>query len=112
MDILWIYEQKVVDYITLHLDENLTLAALAERFEKNPSYLSKQFHEETGIPLTNFVQSERIRMAVRLFNTTQMSVSDVALQVGISDFGYFSKQFKKQIGVSPREYCMKIRVKN
>lgn len=104
--------KKVVDYITLHLDENLTLAALAERFEKNPSYLSKQFHEETGIPLTNFVQSERIRMAVRLFNTTQMSVSDVALQVGISDFGYFSKQFKKQIGVSPREYCMKIRVKN
>lgn len=104
--------KRVVDYINLHLDENLTLAALAERFEKNPSYLSKQFHDETGVSLTGFVQSERIRMAVKLFNTTQMSVSEVALHVGIPDFGYFSKQFKKQIGVSPREYCIKIRIRD
>lgn len=104
--------KNVVDYIVLHPEENLTLSVLAQRFGKNPSYLSKQFHEETGMSLTAFVQSERIRMAVKLFNTTQMSVSDVAMQVGISDFAYFSKQFKKQIGVSPREYCLKIRVKN
>lgn len=104
--------KKVVDYIVLHLEENLTLSALAQRFDKNPSYLSKQFHEETGMALTAFVQSERIRMAVKLFNTTEMSVSDVAMQVGIPDFCYFSKQFKQQIGTSPREYCIKIRTKH
>ena len=99
--------KDVIDYVQLHLEENLSLASLAELFDKNASTLSHTFHKETGINLTKFIQETRIREAIRLFNTTDLSVSDVAIVVGYPDFSYFSKVFSKIMGQSPREYRAK-----
>lgn len=96
--------KDVIDYIRLHLEEELSLNYLAEHFHKNASALSHSFSKETGISLTKFIQQTRIREALRLFNTTDFSVSDVAIMVGYQDFSYFSKVFSGQIGISPREY--------
>ena len=96
--------KEVIDYIRLHLEEELSLNYLAEHFHKNASALSHSFSKETGISLTKFIQQTRIREALRLFNTTDFSVSDVAIMVGYQDFSYFSKVFSSQTGMSPREY--------
>ena len=96
--------KDVIDYIQLHLEEELSLNYLAEHFKKNASALSHSFSKETGISLTKFIHQTRIREAVRLFNTTDFSVSDIAVMVGYQDFSYFSKIFSKQTGLSPREY--------
>lgn len=96
--------KDVIDYIQLHLEEELSLNYLAEHFQKNASALSHSFSKETGISLTKFIHQTRIREAVRLFNTTDFSVSDIAVMVGYQDFSYFSKIFSKQTGLSPREY--------
>lgn len=96
--------RSVVNHINQHIDGDLSLSHLAETFDKNPSYLSNAFKKEVGETLTNYINNQRIQAAVRLFNTTPLSVSEVAGNVGISDFGYFSKLFKKYVGTSPREY--------
>ncbi len=96
--------KNVIDYIRLHLEEELSLHYLAEHFNKNASALSHSFSKETGCSLTEFIRQTRIREAIRLFNTTDFSVSDVAIMVGYQDFSYFSKVFSKQTGMSPREY--------
>ena len=99
--------KDIIDYIRLHLEEELSLAYLADYFHKNASTLSYSFSKETGNNLTQYIQQERIREALRLFNTTDFSVSDVAIMVGYQDFSYFSKIFSKQVGMSPREYKRK-----
>jgi len=96
--------KDVMDYIQLHLEEELSLAYLAEHFGKNASALSHSFSKETGCSLTKFIHQTRIREAVRLFNTTDFSVSDIAVMVGYQDFSYFSKVFSQQTGLSPRAY--------
>lgn len=96
--------KDVVAYIQLHLEEDLSLNSLASHFNKNPSVLSNSFSKETGQTLTTFVHQTRIHEAIRLFNTTNMSVSEVAMAVGYQDFSYFSKVFSKTVGCSPREY--------
>ena len=101
--------RMIVNSIHLHLDEDLSLSVLAEHFGKNATTLSSAFTKEVGMNLTNFIHRTRIEKAIHLFNTTKMSVSDVAVSVGFQDFAYFSRLFKKQIGCSPREYCKSIK---
>lgn len=96
--------RNVMNYVTLHISEKLTLSVIAAYFHKNASYLSEHFHKETGEGLTKYIQKERMRVAVRHFNTTNMSVAEVAGSVGIHDFGYFSRIFKKQVGCTPSQY--------
>ena len=96
--------KEIINYIQLHLEDELSLNYLAEQFGKNASALSHSFSKETGISLTKYIQQARIREAIRLFNTTDFSVSDVAIMVGYQDFSYFSKVFSQQTGLSPRAY--------
>lgn len=100
--------REVISYIQLHLEEELSLASVAKHFNRNASVLSNLFSHETKKSLTKFIHQTRIQEAIRLFNTTDMSVSEVALSVGYQDFSYFSKVFSKNIGCSPKEYKRKI----
>lgn len=95
---------NIMNYVTAHISEEMTLSSIAAFFHKNPSYVSGRFRKETGESLTDFIQKERMAAAVRYFNTTSMSVAEVAGNVGISDFAYFSRIFKKHVGSSPNEY--------
>ena len=101
--------RSVINYINLHLEENLTLSHLAEQLRKNPTSLSYAFSREVGMSITSFIHQVRINEAIRYFNTTALSVSEVAIIVGFQDFAYFSRLFRKQVGCSPREYCRRIR---
>jgi len=100
--------RAVINYIHLHLDEDLSLSRIAEQFHKNASSLSSAFSKEVGMSITNYIHQTRIKEAILYFNTTNMSVSEVAVAVGFQDFAYFSRLFHKQIGCSPRDYCKNI----
>lgn len=96
--------RDVISYVQLHIEEELSLSYLSGVFHKNASALSGIFSKEMGMSLTNFIQQTRVQAAIRFFNTTDMSVADVATAVGYEDFSYFSKLFSKHVGCSPREY--------
>lgn len=96
--------RNTVSYIDANLQEDLSLTALAKRAEKNPSYFSALFNKEVGCTLTDYVNSARIRASLKYLTTTDLSIAEISNLVGISDFSYFTRIFKKQIGSTPSEY--------
>lgn len=99
--------RMVITYIHLHLEEELSLKTLTKLVNKNASALSSSFSKEVGMTITQYIHQTRIEKAIFYFNTTNMSVSEVSLAIGMHDFAYFSRLFHNQVGCSPREYCKK-----
>ena len=75
----------------------------------NPNYLSTIFKKELEITLTEFINQQRIHIAVKLLNTTDLQIQDVAWNVGMNDVNYFTKLFKKAVGVTPSCYKKNIK---
>ncbi len=96
--------QFVINYISLHLDESLTLVRLSELANVNPSYLSARFKKETGETLTEFINQKRVQQAILLLNSTDLPINQIAERVGVLDENYFSRLFRKHLGKSPRAY--------
>jgi AraC-like DNA-binding protein len=96
--------QKVISKINMDLKEDLTLQTLADMMNMNASYLSSLFKKEVGMPLTEYVNRKRVEYALSLLNTTSLQVQTIAQQCGIMDVNYFTKTFKKYIGMTPTRY--------
>lgn len=96
--------QRAVTYIDSDLSCDLSLRTLAAVQGVNASYLSALFKKETGQTVTEHVNRKRINLALRLLKSTRLQVQSVAQHCGFSDVNYFSKLFKKYVGMSPKEY--------
>lgn len=96
--------QKAITYIDSDLTSDLSLSALAAMQNVSAGYLSSLFRQETGQTLTEHVNQKRIKHAMQLLKTTKLQVQTVAQHCGIVDVHYFSKLFKKHVGMTPKEY--------
>ncbi|MBQ2794733.1 MAG: helix-turn-helix transcriptional regulator [Oscillospiraceae bacterium] len=96
--------QRAITTIDSDLTANLTLNALATMQNLSPSYLSALFSQETGQTLTEYVNQKRVKLAMRLLATTKLQIQTIAQHCGILDVHYFSKVFKKAVGVTPKQY--------
>lgn len=96
--------QKIITYINSDLTADLSLKAMSEWLNVNASYLSTLFKKEVGIPLTDFVNRQRIEQAKKLLVVTELATKTIAQQCGIPDIYYFSRLFKKRTGVTPKLY--------
>lgn len=101
--------QKVVNHINLNLTDDLSLKRLSGEYSVNASYLSALFKKEMAVTLSEYVSQQRIRKAIKLLNTTNMQIQDVASESGIYDVNYFRKLFKKMTGQTPTEYVRQIK---
>ena len=96
--------RKVLTQIDYDLTADLGLKNLATQLNVNPSYLSTLFKKETGSTLTEYVNQKRIEHAVFLLNSSGLQIQMIAQYSGIPDVNYFTKTFKKIIGITPKEY--------
>lgn len=96
--------RKVLTQIDYDLTADLGLKNLAAQLNINPSYLSTLFKKETGFTLTEYVNQKRIEHAVFLLNSSNLQIQMIAQYSGIADVNYFTKTFKKIIGITPKEY--------
>lgn len=101
--------QRAVNYINLNLEKDLSLKHLGEVCSVNPSYLSALFKKEMKINITEYISRQRIHLAVNLLDSKNMQIQDVAAACGIYDVNYFRKVFKKQMGITPKEYQCQIK---
>ena len=83
---------------------SFTLERASSELGYNAKYLSHIFKETVGVSFSEYLKSERIKHAVLLFDHGIDSVKNVAYLSGFSDPLYFSTVFKKEIGVSPKDY--------
>ena len=91
-------------YIREHYQKPLTLEEVSGVAGFNPAYFSTLFKKETGERFTDYLASVRIQAAQKLLMGSDFSIPLVAEKTGYGDVKYFSKQFKKAMGLSPQEY--------
>ena len=96
--------QKVMNYVNLNVAEPLTLKGLAAMCFISPSYLSALFKQETGSTLIDYINTQRVNRAAQLLVQNNHTIAAVAEEVGILDVNYFTKIFKKTLGVTPTRY--------
>ena len=95
----------ILDYVAAHCcDGEFGLGSVAEHFGMNPSYLSRKFKSEVGVGFGEYAQSLRFEKAKQLLGTSELSVAQVAAEVGYFSVSAFTAAFRKAIGVSPNTY--------
>ncbi len=99
--------RRVLEYVDVHLSEELTLACLADRAGMSPNYLSALFHKISGITLWDYITTKRIDKATRLLmDERELNILDIASLCGFNNTAAFNKAFKKITGITPSEYRM------
>jgi len=96
--------KKSIDYINDHYNQNITLEMAAEQIGLNPSYFSTLFKKETGINFSNYLLNLKIENARLLLKSSNLSLINIAVEVGFDNQSYFSNVFKKATGMTPKQY--------
>ncbi len=101
--------EQIQAYMREHIDQSLSLDALAARANLSKYHFSSRYKKLTGYsPIKHFLNM-KMEHACRLLDTSNLSVQAVAASVGYDDPLYFSRLFRQTIGSSPREYRASIR---
>ena len=96
---------KVKDYIDQnYYSDDINLDYLSSKFYINSCHLSSTFKKTTGESLVEYITKRRISEAKSLLKNDDIKLAEVAEKVGYKDYYYFSKLFKKHVGISPLKY--------
>lgn len=95
---------RVQSYLRENLAEPVSIPDLAARAGFSPSHFSARFKEVTGFSPIDYVKRLRMARARQLLLTTELTVAEIGERVGYPDPFYFSRQFGKVTGVSPRAF--------
>lgn len=95
---------KVVNYVHHHYQDDITLSSIAEHFDFSTSHLSESFKRFVGNNFVNFLHELRIRHACGLLCSTEMNISDIAMEVGYGSYKTFSRVFRIKKGITPQAY--------
>ncbi|WP_054026720.1 response regulator transcription factor [Bacillus sp. FJAT-28004] len=96
--------QLLLGYVHENYAQALSLKSLSQQYNIHPVYLGHLFQKETNETFTEYINKYRIGKAKEMLKETQLKVQEIALQVGYWETGYFYKQFKKYVGISPTDY--------
>ncbi|MCI8626455.1 MAG: helix-turn-helix domain-containing protein [Lachnospiraceae bacterium] len=99
--------EEILNYIHKNIQKNITRQDVADAVYLNPEYLSRLFHKEQGMKLSDYILQEKMNIGRHLLETTNFSVSIVASKVGYSNFSHFARAFKRVFGMSPSEIRQK-----
>ncbi len=106
-------EHPVVFQIKEFIHQNypiptLSVPDISSHVRLSPSYVCTLFKAETGHTLNQYLSEYRIRMSTQLLADPRFKITDISSKVGYSDGNYYSKAFKKMVGLSPSEYREKM----
>jgi two-component system response regulator YesN len=90
------------------MKQPISLPIIAEQVGLSPQYVSRLLREETGTSVTQYITQIRMEKAVELLKQTNMKVYEIAEEVGIPSYRYFTVMFRNWTGVSPTDYKRKV----
>ena len=96
--------EQTIEYINRHLSSKLSLEMLANRANFTPSYFHKMFKTSVGTPIREYIEDQRIKKAIQLMISTDMTLTEISYECGFSSQSYFSYAFKRKMNLPPREY--------
>lgn len=95
--------RQVIEYITEHYDQPVTLRELADLVRLSPSYLSVLFHRSMGVKLNRYINIIRVNHAESLLMNNMGNVTEAAERCGFCDVYYFSRVFTEIKGYNPKD---------
>lgn len=96
--------EKMKAELRSNLAADITIEQLANRFLLTPNYVSTLFKRETGMTVHDYLTEARIDRAKELLADPRLKLYDIASAVGYRDRDYFTRVFRKRVGVTPKEY--------
>lgn len=96
--------QDIVSYVEMYYMEELSLEKLSSRFFLSREHISRKFKQEIGMTLSKYIMNLRIDQAKFWLSEADESIYSISLMLGYQDENYFSKLFKKVVGMTPFEY--------
>lgn len=91
-------------WISAHLNENITVARIADQVHMNPTYFCKFFKIQTGETVLDYITKLRMEKAQLLLSDHNLKLQDISGRLGYKDTKYFSKLFKHWSGQTPSQY--------
>lgn len=100
---------SIIDKARKYIEDNyrtkdVSLDDVSREVDISPYYFSKLFKEETGENFIEYITRIRMERAKELLADTNLSMKEICARIGYSDPNYFSRTFKKHVGVTPTEY--------
>ncbi|MGE5723029.1 MAG: helix-turn-helix domain-containing protein [Sphingomonadales bacterium] len=96
--------RRVVELIETALEEDLSLAVLADQAGMSPFYFARAFRKQFGEAPHQYVLRKRIERSKELLLRTDTSLVEIALETGFSSQSHFTSTFKRLVGITPGEY--------
>ena len=95
---------RAKQFINEHQTEDLSLGQVAKTVNMSTFYFCKMFKKITGINFTEYLSRVRIEKAKNLLLNPNLSISEIAYEVGFQSLTHFNRVFKRILGQSPTEY--------
>lgn len=96
--------KEALEYIDNHLDEQINLENLAQRFNFSPYYFHRMFSIIVGKTLAVHIRDRRLISACKMLSATGKSILSIGLDIGYNSAQAFSRVFKRNYGLTPSEY--------
>ena len=100
--------EDTLEYIRENLTSEMDLAFLANRASFSKIYFHKLFKASTGRTIHQYIEEQRIKKAINLMISTDVTLSQVAYECGFSSQSYFCYAFKRNTGLTPRAYTKEV----
>lgn len=94
---------RTIKYIHDNYEKKLEIQRIADDFNINQNYLGSIFKKKTGKTFTGYLIEYRMARALELLTYTNLTAYEVSIKVGYSEYGHFSKAFKKHFGKTVNE---------
>lgn len=95
--------RQAIDYIQAHLGDNISLCAIANEVGMSRYHFSRQFKEATGFSPYQYTLKCRVERGKELLLQKKLSIAEISLEVGFSSQSHFTQNFKRLMGVTPKE---------
>ena len=96
--------QSIIRYIQVNLSHPISREELSQLFHLSQGHIARLFRQATGMSLSAYITQQRMEMACRMLEQSELPPGAVAQRCGFNDYPYFFKTFKRATGLSPSEF--------
>jgi AraC family transcriptional regulator, arabinose operon regulatory protein len=100
--------RQAIDFMGKSLDKKLTLLQISKKVGYSPTYFTTLFNKETGYAPLSYFSHLKILKACEFLDSTNLKIKEISFGLGYTDPYYFSKDFSKKMGLSPRQYRYRV----
>lgn len=96
--------KKMIEYIHMNYSGDIALTDICKSGDVGETTCTKLFSEYTGLTPIEYVRNIRINKSIELLCDTDMTISEIAYEVGFGGASFYTETFKKKMGITPRKF--------